>query len=172
MAAAELLSAAAFNALLGPRGWVNLGLMEIFDLALPPVQFSQTLTAILAAHVFYNTAIVLRLVGRDFLSWRETLFLVASKSGTTIETRSQYRFFRFALGAAGAWAFRLGRADARAVIIEGGMQNSGLALGIIGAQFGGDIGMVIVASLWGMWHIVSGLSLAIHWRHGDARSVA
>jgi BASS family bile acid:Na+ symporter len=77
-----------------------------------------------------------------------------------------------ALGAAGAWAFRLGRADARAVIIEGGMQNSGLALGIIGAQFGGDIGMVIVASLWGMWHIVSGLSLAIHWRQGDARSVA
>jgi len=76
------------------------------------------------------------------------------------------------LGAAGARAFRLERADARAVIIEGGMQNSGLALGIIGAQFGGDIGMVIVASLWGMWHIVSGMSLAIHWRNGDARSVA
>ena len=75
-------------------------------------------------------------------------------------------------GAAGARAFRLERADARAVIIEGGMQNSGLALGIIGAQFGGDIGMVIVASLWGMWHIVSGMSLAIHWRNGDARSVA
>jgi BASS family bile acid:Na+ symporter len=52
--------------------------------------------------------------------------------------------------------------DRRAVMIEGGMQNSGLALGIIAVQFGSDLGMVIIASLWGMWHIVSGLSLAIH----------
>ena len=62
-----LVVAAAFNAMLGPRGWVNLGLMELFDLAQPPVQFTYSLTAILLAHVFYNTAIVLRLVG-DFWS--------------------------------------------------------------------------------------------------------
>jgi len=60
-----LVVAAAFNALLGPRGWVNIGLMALFDLAAPPIQFSQTLGAILLAHVFYNTTIVLRMVG-DF----------------------------------------------------------------------------------------------------------
>ncbi len=57
--------------------------------------------------------------------------------------------------------------DRRAVMIEGGMQNSGLALGIIAVQFNSDLGMVIIASLWGMWHIVSGLACALWWRRVD-----
>lgn len=60
-----LVVAAAFNALLGPRGWLNLGLMQLFDLTQPPLQIINTLGAILLAHVFYNTTIVLRTVG-DF----------------------------------------------------------------------------------------------------------
>jgi thiamine transport system permease protein len=59
--------AAAFNALLGPRGWVNIGFMELLDLPAPPIQFTNTFTAIIVAHVFYNTTIVLRMVG-DFWS--------------------------------------------------------------------------------------------------------
>lgn len=55
--------AAAFNALLGPRGWVNLLMMSIFDLETPPLMVVNTLGAILLAHIFYNTTIVLRLVG-------------------------------------------------------------------------------------------------------------
>jgi thiamine transport system permease protein len=62
-----LVVAAAFNALLGPRGWVNLGLMSALGIANPPIQFTNTVTAILTAHVFYNTTIVLRMVG-DFWS--------------------------------------------------------------------------------------------------------
>jgi thiamine transport system permease protein len=62
-----LVVAAAFNAFLGPRGWLNLGLMRVFDLPEAPIQFVNTLGAILLAHVFYNTTIVLRLVG-DFWS--------------------------------------------------------------------------------------------------------
>jgi len=58
-------------------------------------------------------------------------------------------------------------ADRRAVTIEGGMQNAGLALGIIAVQFNADLGMVIIASLWGIWHIVSGMSLALLWRWVD-----
>lgn len=68
-----------------------------------------------------------------------------------------------------AVAMRVSERDRRAVMIEGGMQNSGLALGIIAVQFGSDLGMVIIASLWGIWHIVSGLSLALYWRRKDAR---
>ena len=59
--------AAAFTALLGPRGWVNLALMGAFHLSAPPIHFLYTLGAILLAHVFYNTTIVVRLVG-DFWS--------------------------------------------------------------------------------------------------------
>ena len=73
------------------------------------------------------------------------------------------------LGWLGALAFRLEERDRRAVVIEGGMQNSGLALGIIAVQFNADLGMVIIASLWGIWHIVSGLTLATLWRRKDAR---
>jgi thiamine transport system permease protein len=62
-----LVVAAAFNAFLGPRGWLNLFLMDIFNLSTAPIHFTNTFTAILVAHVFYNTTIVLRLVG-DFWS--------------------------------------------------------------------------------------------------------
>jgi len=62
-----LVVAAAFNASLGPRGWVNLALMGWLGLSQPPIQFANTLWAILTAHVFYNTTIVLRIVG-DFWS--------------------------------------------------------------------------------------------------------
>jgi bile acid:Na+ symporter, BASS family len=61
--------------------------------------------------------------------------------------------------------------DRRAVMIEGGMQNAGLALGIIAVQFNSDLGMVTMASLWGVWHLVSGMTLAIYWRRQDARSI-
>jgi bile acid:Na+ symporter, BASS family len=73
------------------------------------------------------------------------------------------------LGWACARVFGVAEADRRAIVIEGGMQNSGLALGIIAVQFNADLGMVIIASLWGMWHIVSGMSLATFWRRQDAR---
>jgi BASS family bile acid:Na+ symporter len=64
-------------------------------------------------------------------------------------------------------AMGIAERDRRAVMIEGGMQNSGLALGIIAVQFNSDLGMVIIASLWGMWHIVSGMACALWWRRKD-----
>lgn len=58
-----VVTAAAFNALLGPRGWVNLGLMGLTGSKVPPITFLNTFTAILVAHVFYNIAIIIRVVG-------------------------------------------------------------------------------------------------------------
>jgi thiamine transport system permease protein len=55
--------AAGFNALLGPRGWLNIGLMQAFGLEAPPIRLIGGLGAILLAHVFYNTTIVIRVVG-------------------------------------------------------------------------------------------------------------
>jgi thiamine transport system permease protein len=55
--------AAAFNALVGPRGWLNLLLMAAFHLDTAPLQILNSLPAILLAHVFYNTTIVIRVTG-------------------------------------------------------------------------------------------------------------
>jgi thiamine transport system permease protein len=55
--------AAGFTALLGPRGWLNLALISAFGLDKPPLVFQGTLWAVLAAHVFYNATIVIRIVG-------------------------------------------------------------------------------------------------------------
>jgi thiamine transport system permease protein len=56
--------AAGFNALLGPRGWIQTLSSFFFPLFSPiSFQFTGTLTAILVAHVFYNTTIVIRIVG-------------------------------------------------------------------------------------------------------------
>jgi thiamine transport system permease protein len=71
--------AAAFNALLGPSGWLNRFLMAQLDLAIPPIQFTHTLAAILLAHVFYNTTIVLRMVG-DFWSHLDPHLVSAAKT--------------------------------------------------------------------------------------------
>ncbi len=58
-----LVVATAFTALIGPRGLVNTGLMALLGLDAPPLPLQHSLTLILLAHVFYNYAIVLRLVG-------------------------------------------------------------------------------------------------------------
>lgn len=57
--------ATAFNTLIGPRGWLNLILMGLFHLTEPPLRLLNSLPAILLAHVFYNTSIVIRMVGNS-----------------------------------------------------------------------------------------------------------
>jgi BASS family bile acid:Na+ symporter len=66
---------------------------------------------------------------------------------------------------------KLSVTDRRAVVVESGMQNSGLALGIIAAQFASDLAMIAVAGLWGIWHIVSGGALALFWRSLDKKEL-
>jgi thiamine transport system permease protein len=55
--------AAGFNALVGPRGWLNLAAMAWFHLGEAPIRLMNTFPMILLAHVFYNTTIVVRVVG-------------------------------------------------------------------------------------------------------------
>ncbi len=67
------------------------------------------------------------------------------------------------LGYGASRLFGLAEGDRRAVSIEIGIQNSGLALVLIYGFFEGLGGMAIVAAWWGIWHIVAGLSLAFFW---------
>lgn len=58
-----IVVAAAFRALLGPKGVLNTWLMTTFNLSSPPITLDNSLWIILLAHVFYNFTIVLRIVG-------------------------------------------------------------------------------------------------------------
>lgn len=62
-----------------------------------------------------------------------------------------------------ARTFGLPEKDRRAIAIEIGIQNSGLGLILVFNFFDGLGGMAIVAAWWSIWHIVSGLSLALFW---------
>ncbi len=55
--------AAAFTALVGPRGELNLWLMRVLHLESAPIQLEHTIGMILLAHVFYNTTVIMRMVG-------------------------------------------------------------------------------------------------------------
>ena len=58
-----LVVGAGFSALLGDRGVVNQAFMNAFGLSTPPVQVLGSLGAIVLGHVFYNTTLVIRMVG-------------------------------------------------------------------------------------------------------------
>ncbi len=58
-----IVVATAFSAMFGPRGSLNLALMQLFQLDAPPIQLLDTVAIILIAHTFYNFTIVLRIVG-------------------------------------------------------------------------------------------------------------
>lgn len=71
----------------------------------------------------------------------------------------------YAIGCLG----RLPKADRRTISIETGIQNSGLGLIIIFTFFDGNGGMAIIAAWWGVWHIISGFSLASWFKFQDRR---
>lgn len=67
--------------------------------------------------------------------------------------------------------FKIPYKDRRTLTIETGIQNSGLGLVLLfnTAIFDPDIwtnngGMVVITAWWGVWHIISGLTLAYLWK--------
>ncbi len=67
---------------------------------------------------------------------------------------------------------KLANPDKRSLAIETGIQNSGLGLLLIFSFFNGLGGMAIVAGWWGIWHIISGLSIAYFWSRKKSVTLA
>ena len=67
------------------------------------------------------------------------------------------------VGFAVALLFRLGVAERRTLSLETGIQNSGLGLLLIFSFFDKNLSMALVAAIWGIWHLISGMSLALFW---------
>lgn len=59
--------------------------------------------------------------------------------------------------------------DRRAIAIETGIQNSGLALVLIFNFFNGLGGMALIAAWWSIWHLISALALASYWKVRDVK---
>lgn len=78
-----------------------------------------------------------------------------------------------ALGAVAGVLTGLSRADRRAVTLEVGIQNSGLGLAILFTFFPQASGMILITAFWGVWHLVTGLTLALIWSRtpGESRTV-
>lgn len=67
----------------------------------------------------------------------------------------------------GYWAaklFRLKEPDSRAISIEVGMQNSGLAVALAAAHFAAMPLAALPSAIFSVWHNVSGSMLASYWR--------
>ncbi len=71
----------------------------------------------------------------------------------------------------GATAMKLPCIDRRSITIEVGIQNSGLGLALLlnpkifdPQIWGQNGGMIVIVALWGVWHIISGLSIATIFR--------
>lgn len=74
-----------------------------------------------------------------------------------------HNLLALSLGYVMARLSRLPEADKRAVTLEIGIQNSGLALVILFTFFPEAGGMMLITAFWGVWHLVSGLTVALLW---------
>jgi thiamine transport system permease protein len=75
--------AAAFGALLGESGLTNAILQSLLGLEQAPLRLEQSLTMILLAHVYYNIAVVVRLVGGFWANLNPRLDEAARLLGAT-----------------------------------------------------------------------------------------
>ncbi len=119
--------AAGFNALLGPNGWLS------FLFPLSTFQFTGTLTAILLAHVFYNTTIVIRIVGNALTQLDPRLEQAARTLGA--DTLRVWRdvtlpLLRGPLMAAGLLVFLFDFTSFGVILLLGGAQFSTLEVEI------------------------------------------
>ena len=85
-----------------------------------------------------------------------------------------HNFLALATGFSIASIFKLPNADRRTLTIETGIQNSGLGLVLLFNPkiFPAELalgGMLFITAWWGIWHIVSGLSISFYWNKREPK---
>lgn len=109
--------------------------------------------------VFSLGAFGLFVVGALAANWQQFLDHV----GAVALIVAVHNAVALALGYWSARALRSPVYDTRAISIEVGIQNSALALVLIFSFFDGLGGMAIIAAWWGVWHLISGLTVSTWW---------
>lgn len=74
-----------------------------------------------------------------------------------------HNLLAISIGWLAGWVTRLPADERRAITLEVGIQNSGLALVLLFTFYPSVGGMMLIAAFWGVWHLVSGLLLAWFW---------
>ena len=95
-------------------------------------------------------------LAKNFAAVREHL-------GAVLALVAAHNAMAFLAGNLLARAGRLSLGDRRAITVEVGIQNSGLALILIFGFFGGSGGMAVIAAMWGVWHLIAGLAVVGFW---------
>ncbi len=108
--------------------------------------------------IFFLAMVVLSFIGNidAFLKSVKYIFLVVLV----------HNLLALTIGFTTGSVFRLPRKDRRTLTIETGIQNSGLGLVLllgtsIFANFPAHGGMLVITAWWGIWHIISGLMVAL-----------
>ena len=116
--------------------------------------------------LFFIAMVVLSFVGNidAFLQCVKYIFLVVLI----------HNLLALCLGFSTASAFRLSRKDRRTLTIETGIQNSGLGLVLllgtsIFANFPAHGGTLVITAWWGIWHIISGLTISFIFNRIDSK---
>ncbi len=124
-----VVAATAFTTLLGPAGLLNQWLMALLDLSTPPISIMQTIWIILLAHVFYNIAVVVRMVGGFWANLNPRLLEAAAVMGATpnrLWREITLPLLRPSVIAAGLLVFLFCFTSFGVVLILGGLQFSTL----------------------------------------------
>lgn len=112
--------------------------------------------------VFFLAIVVLSFMGNmdAFLKCIKYIFIVVLL----------HNFLALCIGFGTASALKLHRKDRRTLTVETGIQNSGLGLVLLlGTPIFSSLpphgGMLVITAWWGVWHIVSGLTVSFIFRH-------
>jgi thiamine transport system permease protein len=164
--------AAGFIALLGPRGWVNLALMHLFGLATPPIIFAGTFGAILLAHIFYNTTIVIRIVGNAISHLDSRLEQAARTLGANparVFLRVTLALLRPSILAAALLVFIFDFTSFGVILLLGGPHFSTLEVEIYSQAM--SLFNLPLAALLSMIQLLCTLAFSILYSHFISRSV-
>ncbi|TGK04928.1 bile acid:sodium symporter family protein [Leptospira semungkisensis] len=124
-------------------------------------KFSPKLSSVLkkplriGSTVLLGIFILLALIGnwKSFLQYGPILFwLVLLHNGSALT-----------VGYLASWIGGLAQKERKTIALETGLQNSGLGLILIFTFFQGLGSMALIAAWWGVWHLISGLTLAGIW---------
>ena len=164
-------------------GWLNPHTRALLtEISVPPAQFLGLVVLVLGVPIVLGM-----LLGRHYpalaarsdkpmriislLVFLAFVVLAATKNAdllwgalvTIVPLVALHNALALTIGSLSARLARLPLAERRAVTMEVGIQNSGLALTLLFTFFPDAGGMILIAAAWGVWHLISGLTLALWW---------
>jgi BASS family bile acid:Na+ symporter len=122
-----------------------------------------------ASERYFRTASLLVFLLFVVISFSKHWQTALEVAGAVLLLVVAHNAFAFWIGDFSGRVMRLPVADRRAVTMEVGIQNSGLALAILFTFYPAAGEMLVVAGFWGVWHLVGGLALAGIWKYGDRK---